>query len=96
MLGRHHRQRQEPARGTFLDEEPAVGEEIRGKEGEVAAGPYDAEDAPADARDRLDLGSLRLPVPEGAQLQVEVDRGGPVRAVHLLSLIHISEPTRPY
>jgi hypothetical protein len=36
---------------------------------------------------RLDLGSLRLPVPEGAQLQVEVDSAGPVRAVHLLTAL---------
>lgn len=83
MLGRHRRQRQELV-GTFLDVESARGDEIRGKDGETAAGPYDAEDAPADGRARLDLGSLRLPVPEGAQLQVEVDRGGPIRAVHLL------------
>lgn len=49
------------------------------------SGPYDASDVPDDGRLRLDLGSLRLPVPEGAQLQVEVDKSGPVRAVHLLT-----------
>ena len=31
------------------------------------------------------MGSLRLPVPEGAKLQVEVDKSGPVRAVHLMT-----------
>ena len=51
----------------------------------AALGPYDADDAPDDGWVRLDLGSLRLPVPEGAQLQVEVDRSGPVRAVHLIT-----------
>lgn len=50
------------------------------------AGPYDAEDAPDDGRPRLDLGALRLPVPDGAQLQVEVaGQSGPVRAVHLMT-----------
>jgi hypothetical protein len=48
-------------------------------------GPYDVAEAPDDGRLRLDLGSLRLPVPQGAQLQVEVDRSGPVRAVHLMT-----------
>ncbi len=84
MFGERHRQRHEPVDGTFLDEERAAGEEIRGEDAASAGGPYDAVAAPVDDRARLDLGSLRLPVPEGAQLQVEVDRGGPVRAVHLV------------
>lgn len=54
-------------------------------EAEPALGPYDADEAPDDEWIRLDLGSLRLPVPDGAQLQVEVDRSGPVRAVHLIT-----------
>lgn len=48
-------------------------------------GPYDVSEAPQDNVPRLDLGSVRLPVPEGARLQVEVDKAGPVRAVHLLT-----------
>lgn len=51
----------------------------------ISSGPYDSEDAPTDEVNRLDLGSLRLPVPDGAQLQVEVDRTGPVRSVHLMT-----------
>lgn len=54
-------------------------------DGEPALGPYDVDEAPDDGWTRLDLGSLRLPVPQGAQLQVEVDRSGPVRAVHLMT-----------
>jgi hypothetical protein len=50
-------------------------------------GPFDAADEPEDGQLRLDLGSLRLPIPEGAQLQVEVDKAGPVRAVHLLTTL---------
>jgi Protein of unknown function (DUF3710) len=56
-----------------------------GADGGPAFGPYDADEAPDDGWIRLDLGSLRLPVPEGAQLQVEVDSSGPVRAVHLMT-----------
>jgi Protein of unknown function (DUF3710) len=51
----------------------------------LGCGPYDADEAPDDGWIRLDLGSLRLPMPDGAQLQVEVDRAGPVRAVHLVT-----------
>jgi hypothetical protein len=49
-------------------------------------GPYDEEDEPDDGLSRLDLGSLRVPVPDGAQLQVEMDPAGPVRAVHVITL----------
>lgn len=48
-------------------------------------GPFDAGDAPEDGVERLDLGSVRVPVPEGGQLQVEVDPSGPVRAVHMVT-----------
>ncbi|GAA4614284.1 DUF3710 domain-containing protein [Saccharopolyspora hordei] len=48
-------------------------------------GPFDESEAPEDGVERLDLGSVRLPVPEGGQLQVEVDPAGPVRAVHLVT-----------
>ena len=50
---------------------------------ELSTGPYDVDEEPDDGWTRLDLGSLRLPIPEGAQLQVEVDRSGPLRALHL-------------
>jgi Protein of unknown function (DUF3710) len=49
------------------------------------AGPHDEEEAPDDGLNRLDLGSIRLPVPEGAQLQVEVDQNKAVRAVHVIT-----------
>src|SRR5437763_6240317 len=53
--------------------------------GELETGPFDEADEPDDGLGRLDLGSVRLPVPDGAQLQVEVDPSGPVRAVHLVT-----------
>lgn len=48
-------------------------------------GPYDEAEEPEDEVERLDLGSVRIPVPADSQLQVEVDPEGPVRAVHLLT-----------
>lgn len=59
-----------------------------GYEGEpgVLDGPYDEADAPEDAVPRIDLGSVRVPVPEGAQVQVEMDQAsGNVRAVHVVT-----------
>ncbi|GAA3852055.1 DUF3710 domain-containing protein [Saccharothrix violaceirubra] len=50
-------------------------------------GPFDEADTPDDGLNRLDLGSIRFPVPEGAQLQVEMDPAGAVRAVHLLTTL---------
>ncbi|HYQ69546.1 DUF3710 domain-containing protein [Actinophytocola sp.] len=49
------------------------------------AGPHDVAEAPDDGLSRLDLGSVRLPVPEGAQLQVELDQNRSVRAVHVIT-----------
>jgi hypothetical protein len=48
-------------------------------------GPYDEADAPDDGLARLDLGSVRLPLPPDAQVQVEMDPEGPLRAVHVLT-----------
>jgi hypothetical protein len=48
-------------------------------------GPYDEADAPDDGLARLDLGSVRLPLPQDAQVQVEMDPEGPLRAVHVLT-----------
>jgi hypothetical protein len=56
---------------------------LDGAPGSRAFGPYDGDAPPDDRLGRLDLGSIRMPVPEGAQLQIEVDSSGPVRAVHL-------------
>jgi hypothetical protein len=59
------------------------------RRGEPAAvdayGPYDETEMPDDEIPRLDLGSVRIPVPDGAQLQVEVGDEGALQAVHLLT-----------
>lgn len=49
------------------------------------SGPFDAGEAPDDGISRLDLGSVRVPMPPGARLHVEVDQSGPVGAVHLIT-----------
>jgi len=46
-------------------------------------GPFD-EEAPDDGIARLNLGSLLLPVPEGAQLQVKMSQPGVVEAVFVI------------
>ena len=64
----------------------AVTEEQQAPEPQAPArGPHDESEAPDSGVERLDLGSVRVPVPEGGQLQVEVDPAGPVRAVHLVT-----------
>jgi hypothetical protein len=52
---------------------------------EEAHGPYDETEVPEDEIPRLDLGSVRIPVPDGAQLQVEMADEGGLEAVHLLT-----------
>ncbi|HVV10060.1 DUF3710 domain-containing protein [Amycolatopsis sp.] len=52
----------------------------------VTDGPFDVADAEEDGVPRIDLGSVRVPVPEGAQVQVEMDpEAGGVRAVHVVT-----------
>ncbi|MGO4200154.1 DUF3710 domain-containing protein [Rhodococcus sp. TAF43] len=56
--------------------------------GTLDGGPYDATDFAEDeepAATRLDLGSVLLPMPEGAQLQVEMSPEGAPQAVHLVT-----------
>ncbi|QRP43916.1 DUF3710 domain-containing protein [Amycolatopsis sp. FDAARGOS 1241] len=50
-------------------------------------GPFDvAEVAEEDGIPRIDLGSVRVPVPDGSQVQVEMDpEAGGVRAVHVVT-----------
>ncbi|MFD0204526.1 MULTISPECIES: DUF3710 domain-containing protein [Saccharothrix] len=82
MFGRRRKRGRHSAnRGTA---QPEV--EFDGVE-EPEDGPFDSSQAPNDGLNRLDLGSIRLPVPDGAQLQVEMDPAGAVRAVHLLTTV---------
>lgn len=53
---------------------------------ETTDGPFDATEAEEDGIPRIDLGSVRVPVPDGSQVQVEMDpEEGGVRAVHVVT-----------
>lgn len=48
-------------------------------------GPWDIDDLPdEDTRDRVDLGALRIPVPEDVELRVDLDPNGAVVAATLV------------
>lgn len=81
MFGRRRKAQPEQSEEDFADS----GWADDTADEDYLAGPYDEDEAPEDEVNRLDLGSMRLPIPEGAQLQVEVDKSGPVRAVHLIT-----------
>lgn len=68
----------EPDHEQADDFEPAQGDLAE------LSGPFDETETPDDGLARLDLGSLLLPVPDGAQLQVEMDPPGVVKAIHVL------------
>ncbi|GAB3478911.1 DUF3710 domain-containing protein [Amycolatopsis cihanbeyliensis] len=73
------------------EEDEAVAADVDEEEDEPAPvtgedGPYDLADAPEDGLPRIDLGSVRVPVPDGSQVQVEMDQAsGNVRAVHVVT-----------
>lgn len=53
-------------------------------EPDAAAGPYDISEVTDEVvAQRLDLGSVLIPVPQGGQLQVEMSPDGTPQAVHL-------------
>ncbi|WP_340685212.1 DUF3710 domain-containing protein [Amycolatopsis coloradensis] len=61
-------------------------EEIEAQLSETSDGPFDLADAPEDGIPRIDLGSVKVPVPDGSQVQVEMDpESGGVRAVHVVT-----------
>lgn len=74
--GRHAaRRRERDEFGVPLDDDEAPVRET---------GPFDVED-PHDDRERLDLGSLRVPVPDGVELRVQADADGQIQQVVLVS-----------
>ncbi|SEC32627.1 Protein of unknown function [Amycolatopsis tolypomycina] len=53
---------------------------------DVSDGPFDVADFEDDGIPRIDLGSVKVPVPDGSQVQVEMDpEAGGVRAVHVVT-----------
>jgi Protein of unknown function (DUF3710) len=64
--------------------EPDEAVEVEGGLGEDSSGPWDSDDLPDDGLDRVDLGSLRVPPREGAELRLQVDEAsGEVQSVML-------------
>ncbi|MCR3718418.1 MULTISPECIES: DUF3710 domain-containing protein [Prauserella salsuginis group] len=98
IFGRKRRQAagDEAGAGADIGDEPVTAASGAGEAEDVegdppadrvdgASGPYDEADAPDDGLPRMDLGSVRVPVPDGSQVQVEMDQqGGNVRAVHIV------------
>lgn len=62
---------------AILDEQEAAGVPAGPSRPE---GPWDADDEPDDEVQRLDLGALRLPVPDGVEVRVDVSPEGEVVA----------------
>lgn len=81
MFGR----RSNKGAGETPDEEQALVDALEGED--PASGPWDSSevDPPEDGDGRLDLGSVRVPMPEGGQVQVEMEVSGAVRSVHLVT-----------
>jgi hypothetical protein len=64
--------------------EPDEAVEVEGGLGEDSSGPWDSDDLPDGGLDRVDLGSLRVPPREGAELRLQVDEAsGEVQSVML-------------
>lgn len=57
----------------------------RPHENQPTTGPYDIADSPAGEAERLDLGSLRVPVDSDLEIRVEVGEDGQVAGVTLLN-----------
>lgn len=86
-MGLFGRRRRDDDEEDYADVESYVDDDRAVIGGDLfdGAGPWDVDDAPEDGINRLDLGSVRLPVPNGAQLQVEMEQAGGVKAVHVIT-----------
>ncbi|HEY1174687.1 MAG TPA: DUF3710 domain-containing protein [Phytomonospora sp.] len=88
MFGR--RKKKDAGRGEPTPAEADVAEDLAaeddedGEHEEGGAGPYDATEAPKDGVQRLDLGSLRVPVVEGVNVQMQGDQQGNIKQVVLV------------
>ncbi|QYB04009.1 DUF3710 domain-containing protein [Rhodococcus sp. USK10] len=98
MFGRRKKAEAEADRPEFFEDAEADDADAADYEDdydavtEVDGGPYDADDLESGADltvgevgTRLDLGSVLVPMPQGAQLQVEMAPDGSPQAVHLVT-----------
>ncbi|MBE1496963.1 uncharacterized protein YggU (UPF0235/DUF167 family) [Amycolatopsis lexingtonensis] len=73
-----------PEADDTIEDEPYDDEES--ELSDVSDGPFDVADFDDDGVPRIDLGSVKVPVPDGSQVQVEMDpETGGVRAVHVVT-----------
>ncbi|RSD08556.1 DUF3710 domain-containing protein [Amycolatopsis eburnea] len=73
-----------PEAEDTIEDEPYDDEEA--ELSDVSDGPFDVADFDDDGVPRIDLGSVKVPVPDGSQVQVEMDpETGGVRAVHVVT-----------
>ncbi|MBE8525663.1 DUF3710 domain-containing protein [Amycolatopsis sp. H6(2020)] len=76
-------------RHTAPEADDTIEDEAYDEESElsdVSDGPFDVADFDDDGIPRIDLGSVKVPVPDGSQVQVEMDpEAGGVRAVHVVT-----------
>ena len=82
--------RKKKASPDEVDEVEAPAEEVAAAEVDRTEparpqGPWDEADAPADEVNRIDLGGLRVPVPPGHEVRVDVNPEGEVIAATLVS-----------
>lgn len=94
IFGRKRRTDDDTGRSTGRHAAPEVDEtanddEVDGIAAELSNapdGPFDIADAREDEVSRIDLGSVKVPVPDGSHVQVEMDpQAGGVRAVHVVT-----------
>ncbi|ABG98602.1 MULTISPECIES: DUF3710 domain-containing protein [Rhodococcus] len=97
MFGRRKKKEAEDDRPGFFEDAEAGDADADYEDDydavtEVDGGPYDADDLESGADltvgevgTRLDLGSVLVPMPQGAQLQVEMAPDGSPQAVHLVT-----------
>ncbi|MDT7538122.1 MAG: hypothetical protein QOI82_1707 [Actinomycetota bacterium] len=70
---------------AIIDEQLAEEAEAEQAGGTVRPqGPWDSEDAPDDDLQRIDLGAMRLPVPDGTEVRVDVSPEGEVVAATMV------------
>jgi len=85
-VGIFGRKKQPERRGRHAAPDDYQPPEAIVEEPAAAHGPFDVAEAPEDSVPRIDLGSVRVPVPDGTQVQVEMDpAAGGVRAVHVVT-----------
>ncbi|MEV0645844.1 DUF3710 domain-containing protein [Phytomonospora sp. NPDC050363] len=84
MFGR--RKKKDAGRGepTPVEKDVADDDLTETEDEEGGAGPYDASEAPKDGVKRLDLGSLRVPVVEGVNVQMQGDQQGNIKQIVLV------------